>query len=678
MKWLVTLLGVFLLVGAASAITYTYNPEYPLYQNTSAVNATSWYSASYAPWLATNASNPLTGAPDGNSWSAGSGINSSTRFSIDLGAPKAITRVYYENYHVIGTTTNYGVKDFTFWGSNSSESYLTSTYANDTGWVQKTTNVSALVQHAASDASDPQYINVTNTVPYRYYAFKFANNYGYPTGFGLRRLVLQREVAWTYSTPGTYYWVCPVNVTSITLNLGGGGGSGRGAHSAAGVYYIGYGGSAGEWSTHATIPVTAGTNYTIVVGPGGVASAVETASNAGGSSSAFSYTSVGGNGGLSLPQVTNSNGGNGANGFLLGGNAAAGGSVTGYTGGLAGTGYSAGGGGGAAYYVLPYPEGGAGGKGSDGFVGIYQSGYSTTNVPDFSGTPTTGLAGTLVSFTDASTLVDNTNLTYLWDFGDGSTSSTIGNVVHVYPYTGSYTVKLTITSDGGPATEEKEAYINLVGQSPVQPILPVQPKPVKFQIVDAYGVSLVGANVTVNYINSTLPSTSTSWLISAFGVNATVAGEMVNGSLAMQGMTGSDGSLSFIMYPVLQYQLTITNATAGLSKIVTVYPQDNEYVIYCRLTSQIPPVSRQTQLVNSTIYVTEPNASFVMFNVQYQDTSNFTTSLTWNVTCVTNMTVMYSKNFGDPDTNVKIDNYTVPTEPRGTEYSARYFATRTI
>jgi gliding motility-associated-like protein len=52
-----------------------------------------------------------------------------------------------------------------------------------------------------------------------------------------------------------------------------------------------------------------------------------------------------------------------------------------------------------------------------------------------------------VSFKNNSTMPDNTMLTYLWDFGDGSTTSTALAPIHIYPGVGPYTVKLTATSN---------------------------------------------------------------------------------------------------------------------------------------------------------------------------------------------------------------------------------------
>ena len=53
------------------------------------------------------------------------------------------------------------------------------------------------------------------------------------------------------------------------------------------------------------------------------------------------------------------------------------------------------------------------------------------------------LAGTPINFSNQSTGATS----YLWDFGDGNTSTT-EHPSHVYEATGTYTVKLTVIGDG--------------------------------------------------------------------------------------------------------------------------------------------------------------------------------------------------------------------------------------
>jgi len=81
---------------------------------------------------------------------------------------------------------------------------------------------------------------------------------------------------------------------------------------------------------------------------------------------------------------------------------------------------------------------------------------------DFEGTPTTGEAPLLVAFTDLSTFTVDS---WLWDFGDGNTS-TEQNPVYEYVFTGDYTVTLMITGPGGADTLTKVNYIDVNYISP--------------------------------------------------------------------------------------------------------------------------------------------------------------------------------------------------------------------
>jgi len=88
--------------------------------------------------------------------------------------------------------------------------------------------------------------------------------------------------------------------------------------------------------------------------------------------------------------------------------------------------------------------------------------------PDFTHSPSVPSVDEVVYFTDNSTCYDaandsyrcqeinpitGTNNTYLWDFGDGATSSDIGDTTHIYsePSEG-YTVELSVTDDLGTCT----------------------------------------------------------------------------------------------------------------------------------------------------------------------------------------------------------------------------------
>lgn len=78
-------------------------------------------------------------------------------------------------------------------------------------------------------------------------------------------------------------------------------------------------------------------------------------------------------------------------------------------------------------------------------------------VADFVGTPTSGTAPLVVSFTDQST---NNPTSWSWDFGDGGSSSA-ENPNHTYTSAGSYTVSLTVTNADGSDTQTLTNYITV-------------------------------------------------------------------------------------------------------------------------------------------------------------------------------------------------------------------------
>ena len=171
----------------------TYTSQYPPAQNDTYVKATTKFSTAYWPYFATDPTKSLLGGRSGNEWMAQNATTTNQRFHIDLGSGKIIRRIYYENSHEAAVSVTAGAKNFSFWGSNEATAFAQLTYATDTDWTQLTTSQSTLDQHVAADQADPKYITVTNTTEYRYYAFKFADNYGYASYMSVRRIELQTE-----------------------------------------------------------------------------------------------------------------------------------------------------------------------------------------------------------------------------------------------------------------------------------------------------------------------------------------------------------------------------------------------------------------------------------------------------------------------------------------------------
>ena len=179
-----------------------------------------------------------------------------------------------------------------------------------------------------------------------------------------------------YTTAGTFTWVCPIGVTSVSaLVIGGGGGGLNVAGVSGGVSGGGGGGGLGYKNNITVVP---GQSYTVVVGAGASHTSVGSPSENGGQSSFNgTYIATGGNGG------TTSVGGaggthSGCDGGGNGGTGAATGRVERWQGGGGAAGYSGNGGNGGEGVDAPTAGNGGGAGGgwsySGGGVGIFGQG----------------------------------------------------------------------------------------------------------------------------------------------------------------------------------------------------------------------------------------------------------------------------------------------------------------
>jgi hypothetical protein len=181
-----------------------YASQYPPVQNGTYVKATSDGGADHKAYFSTDPTKSLTGEGTGNQWESVGLAQENQRFNIDLGSAKIITRIYYENSHAAGgnnpgTTTNAGVNNFTLWGSNSEVAFSDTVWISDVamvaeGWTNLTTSQATFDQHVSLAQADPKYITVTGG-SYRYYGFKFVDNFvAYPV-MSIRRIELQTSTS---------------------------------------------------------------------------------------------------------------------------------------------------------------------------------------------------------------------------------------------------------------------------------------------------------------------------------------------------------------------------------------------------------------------------------------------------------------------------------------------------
>ncbi|MFA7463390.1 MAG: hypothetical protein WCY59_09635 [Anaerovoracaceae bacterium] len=165
---------------------------YPVAHNTTYVKATSYLNANYYPWFGTNPALSLTGAPTSVSWTAGYNQITNQKFNIDLGSNYGIYQIYLENYHSSGIPpTTRGIKNFSFYGTNSAVAFANTTYADTTDLTLLGTFEAR--QHTAVDESDPQYFIVDAQDAYRYYVFRIADQWGDSNFLAFRHIELQAE-----------------------------------------------------------------------------------------------------------------------------------------------------------------------------------------------------------------------------------------------------------------------------------------------------------------------------------------------------------------------------------------------------------------------------------------------------------------------------------------------------
>ncbi|HNR30569.1 MAG TPA: PKD domain-containing protein [Candidatus Hydrogenedentes bacterium] len=138
----------------------------------------------------------------------------------------------------------------------------------------------------------------------------------------------------------------------------------------------------------------------------------------------------------------------------------------------------------AEYWAADEQVNGAGASllqgGTSGTGGAFQGGLGATlildplsalpgsmaTVADFSAAPVSGRAPLEVYFTDLSSGGLYEITAWLWDFGDGETS-TERNPVHVYETVGVYTVTLTIITEAGTVSRPKADFITVLETLPV-------------------------------------------------------------------------------------------------------------------------------------------------------------------------------------------------------------------
>lgn len=192
-----------------------------------------------------------------------------------------------------GNGTHKNLKDIPF----TQQTWLSIQVASDAEMTQRQELASAAYAFQAQNANTIGYVGINGT-PMANTLLPLDGNAKFP----LTTIPSRCQV---FTSPGTYTWTCPSDVTMVFISMCGGGGGGGGGHYSYYAANIGGSGGAGaEYVIRTPYPVTPGNNYTVIVGPGGAGGDKGTQDNnapSGSNGTASSFNSViyadGGNGG---------------------------------------------------------------------------------------------------------------------------------------------------------------------------------------------------------------------------------------------------------------------------------------------------------------------------------------------------------------------------------------------
>jgi PKD repeat protein len=263
-----------------------------------------------------------------------------------------------------------------------------------------------------------------------------------------------------------------------------------------------------------------------------------------------------------------------------------------------------------------------------------------------------------------------------------SVNTTTGTYTGTFGYT---TVVLYCHSDGYQAksvsyvmSSDKTETVQLIESSTQTQGQSVwwTPHTVQLTIMDIYGKRLYNVNVTAIYNQSTMPE---NWITEMYGVQSTVSSQMVNKTLLMSGVTGSDGTITFTMLGSIGYDFYLTSSTYELDNYyVFAYPSDSMLNIYVVANGQNVPTagnSTYVALQGSGCVITMPNTSWYNATVYYHDAAGLTTQVNESVWFRSNNTVISEHDVSNPGTAMITFSTLVPNV-KGRQYGCGYNFTR--
>jgi len=275
--------------------------------------------------------------------------------------------------------------------------------------------------------------------------------------------------------------------------------------------------------------------------------------------------------------------------------------------------------------------------------------------------------GKPVSFTNTSTIDDGTVMTYFWDFGDGTSSSTVHNT-KIFNAVGNYKVKLVATSINGCA----DSIVKIISVGSMAPIAPITG-----QNKICAGQTAVLQNTTTGGIwKSTNPAVAT---ISNTGVVSALSAGMDNIRYIVTNLYGCADSVSYALNVVANTGST-TNASICQGGTYTFngtsYNSAGTYIKYfvnvegCDSTATLNLALKQPSSSTTIVSICNSEFPYVWNGVSYSDGGTYTKTFVNAVGCDSIATLKLTKRMSTSSiTTVSVCSSDLPYVWNGTSYS---------
>ena len=279
-----------------------------------------------------------------------------------------------------------------------------------------------------------------------------------------------------------------------------------------------------------------------------------------------------------------------------------------------------------------------------------------------------------VSTKDSESLTTLHNATISLNDGQESTQNPATFNVDYGPYT-------ITAAAGGYYPQTQSAYLDRPGTTTATILLTERPPPatpaempnypqhnVRFLCVDEYNHPLQNVTITAVYQESSGP---VSWITDWLGLSQNV--HVANSTL--QGTTGLDGSVIFLMVQSVQYRMTVAApAPLNMTKTFDLYPKEDQITIRF-VTSDRPDLST---MPTYELTATETDPSSVRLALSYHDATNATTALTFTVTDHATGELIHTETFAASKFPGTVSpSYTVENT-KGAMYRFGFEATNTV